>query len=246
MIWDTTIRFHRRNLGCVRVIRGGVAERRGLHLIFSRLRLGNEKLALLILFTSLFLGAPSAKAQSTPGPDAGDQDLERGRELEIWTGAGGDPIGKPSVTLGNGIWTVGVRYGLVLTGPHGPGILRGRFEYAVDALPVVMVFQPGGTAYGFGFDPLIMKWNLEPHHRISPYIELGAGGLISTREIPVGESRFNFTPTGALGVNLLRGKYHWSIDFRYFHISDAETTAFNPGTDTFGFRIGFGTFSRAR
>ena len=124
-----------------------------------------------------------------------------------------------------------------------PSFLRGRLEYAMDALPVVMGFQPGGTAYGFGFDPWIMKWNFEPHRRISPYIELGGGALISTRQIPLGENTFNFTPTGAIGINVLRGKYHWSIDFRYFHISDAQITSFNPGTDTFGLRVGFGSYS---
>jgi len=141
------------------------------------------------------------------------------------------------------VWTTGLRYGWILTDAHGPGFLRGRFEYAVDAVPVVVVFQPGGPAYGFGFDPWIMKWNLEPHHRISPYIELGGGGLISTRPIPLGEQNFNFTPTGAIGVNILRGKYHWSVDFRYFHISDAQLTSFNPGTDTFGIRVGWGAYT---
>jgi len=35
----------------------------------------------------------------------------------------------------DGIWNVGFRYGLILTAPHGPGFLRGRLEYAVDAVP---------------------------------------------------------------------------------------------------------------
>ena len=123
------------------------------------------------------------------------------------------------------------------------GFLRGRFEYAVDALPVVMVFQPGGRAYGFGFDPWIMKWNFETHHRISPYIELGGGGLISTREIPAGESRFNFTPTGAIGVNILRGKI--SLERRlplFSHFGRGNSPKFNPGTDTFGVRVGWGEY----
>ena len=214
--------------------------------MFSRLTSSDGKLGFLILFTLLTLGAPAAPAQSSATPESGDRRPERGQEWEIWTGAGADPIGSSGITQGNRVWNVGFRYGWILTDAHGRGFLRGRFEYAVDALPVVMVFQPGGRAYGFGFDPWIMKWNFETHGRISPYIELGGGGLISTREIPVGESRFNFTPTGAIGINLLRGKYHWSIDFRYFHISDAQITAFNPGTDTFGFRIGFGAFMPAK
>jgi hypothetical protein len=215
-------------------------------LIYSRPTSRNGKLGFLILFTLLSLGASTALAQSSTTPDSGDRRPERGQEWEIWTGAGADPIGSSGITQGNRVWNVGFRYGWILTDAHGRGFLRGRFEYAVDALPVVMVFQPGGRAYGFGFDPWIMKWNFETHRRISPYIELGGGGLISTREIPVGESRFNFTPTGAIGINLLRGKYHWSIDFRYFHISDAQITAFNPGTDTFGLRVGWGQFIPAK
>jgi hypothetical protein len=209
-------------------------------------RLDRTKISLLILVGILFLVSPLAQAQSPSAADSGDLRPERGTELEVWTGAGADPIGSNGVTQGNRIWTAGLRYGWILTDAHGPGFLRGRFEYAVDALPVVMVFQPGGHAYGFGFDPWIMKWNFETHRRISPYIELGGGGLISTREIPLGESRFNFTPTGALGVNILRGKYHWSVDFRYLHISDAELTRFNPGTDTFGVRVGWGKYMPAK
>jgi Lipid A 3-O-deacylase (PagL) len=203
-------------------------------------------LSLLIYFILSCLKGSLASAQSTAPEVPADQGPERGHEWEVWTGAGGDPIGTPKVTLGNGIWNAGVRYGWILTDAHGPGLLRGRFEYAVDALPVVMVFQPGGKAYGFGFNPWVMKWNFETRRRISPYIEVGGGLLISTRQIPLGADTFNFTPSGAIGVNILRGKYHWSIDFRYFHISDAQITPFNPGTDTFGFRLGFGEFVHAK
>jgi hypothetical protein len=211
-------------------------------LIFFRRPGRRVFLSLLIFFILLCLKGSLALAQTTAPEASADQGPERGHEWEVWTGAGGDPIGTPKVTLGNGIWNAGVRYGWILTDAHGPGLLRGRFEYAVDALPVVMVFQPGGKAYGFGFNPWVMKWNFETHRRISPYIEVGGGLLLSTRQIPLGADTFNFTPSGAIGVNILRGKYHWSIDFRYFHISDAQITPFNPGTDTFGFRFGFGEF----
>jgi lipid A 3-O-deacylase len=215
-------------------------------LIFPRWTSSDGKLGILFLLPLLSFGATRGLAQTPAPTDRGDRRPDRGTEWEIWTGGGADPIGSNGVTQGNRMWNAGFRYGWILTDAHGPGFLRGRFEYAVDALPVVMVLQPGGTSYGFGFDPWIMKWNLEPRRRVSPYVELGGGGLISTREIPMGESRFNFTPTGAIGVNLLRGKYHWSIDFRYLHISDAELTKFNPGTDTFGLRVGWGQYIPAK
>lgn len=213
---------------------------------FSLRTIIHGKFAFVLFSILLFVSAPSALAQTAAAQDSGDRLPERGHEWEIWMGLGADPIGTPKITLGNGIWTVGARYGWILTDAHGPGFLRGRFEYAVEVNPAVVVFQPGGPVYGFGLTPWIMKWNLEPHRRISPYIELGGGALFSNRSIPLGEQHFNFTPTGAIGVNLLRGKYHWSIDFRYFHISDAEITSFNPGTDTFGIRVGFGTYVNAK
>jgi Lipid A 3-O-deacylase (PagL) len=230
-------------LGCVRV---DCRSKKGVSLISCQRTAAYGRLVLLIFFTLLSLGAATGLAQSKTTPDNGDQGPERGHEWEIWTGAGGDPIGTPKVTLGNSVWTVGARYGWVLTDAHGPGLLRGRFEYAVDALPVLVAFQPGGKAYGIGFDPWIMKWNFVTRRLISPYIELGGGLVITTRPVPLGANTFNFTPTGAIGVNLLRGKYHWSIDFRYFHVSDAQITAFNPGTDTFGLRVGFGAFIHAK
>ena len=87
---------------------------------------------------------------------------ERGHEMEVWTGAGGDPIGTPGVTLGNSIWNLGVRYGWVLTDPHGPGFLRGRFEYAVDAIPALMVFQPGGRDVWIWLRSLDHEVGLQP------------------------------------------------------------------------------------
>ena len=148
--------------------------------------------------------------------------------------------------LGNAICTVGARYGWVLTDARGPGLLRGRFEYAVDALPVLVAFQPGGAAYGIGFNPWVMKWNFATPRRRSPYIEVGGGLVFTTRQVPAGANYFNFTPGGAIGVTLVRGKYHRGIDFRYFHVSDAQITAFHPGTDTFGFRMGVGEFVHAK
>ena len=127
-----------------------------------------------------------------------------------------------------------------------PGLLRGRFEYAVDALPVLVAFQPGGAAYGIGFNPWVMKWNFVTRRRMSPHIEVGGGLVFTTRQAPAGANNFNSTPSGAMGVTLLRGKNHSGIDFRYLRVSDAQITVFNPGTDTSGFRIGVGEFVHAK
>src|SRR5208283_803927 len=99
------------------------------------------------LFVTLLLAVSLAVAQDSPE--------QGGHELEVWTGGG------RSVTGGIGntsVWNAGFRYGWILTGPHGPGFLNGRFELAVDAVPAFVVFQRSNTAYGAGVNPVGLKW----------------------------------------------------------------------------------------
>ncbi|HVS88655.1 MAG TPA: acyloxyacyl hydrolase [Candidatus Acidoferrum sp.] len=187
---------------------------------------------LLLAFVVL---VPATWPQS--GPESG------GNEVQVWTGGGHGLNGSTSDT---GLWNVGLRYGWVLTNPHGPSFLRGRFEYAVDVVPVFLVFQPAGTAYGFGLNPLALKWNLETRRRVVPYFELGGGTLFTNHEVPAGTSRVNFTSSGAFGMHFLRRKYNWSIEVRYMHISNAGLSTPNPGINTIRVRLGIGRFSRAQ
>lgn len=190
------------------------------------------KSVLLALLLAMILCAPAAQAQS--GPEAG------GHELQLWTGGGHGLNGSTSDT---GVWNVGARYGWVLTDAVGPGALRGRFEYAVDVVPVFLVFQRTGTAYGFGLNPFALKWNFASHHNIAPYIDLGGGTLFTNDRVPPRTSRVNFTTSGALGVHFLRSKYNWSAEVRYMHISNAGLSTPNPGINTIQVRLGFGRFT---
>ena len=131
----------------------------------------------LLLATLLFILA--AVANSQIGPEPG------GHEIQLWAGGGHSVAGG----RGNiGVFNAGLRYGWILTPPHFPGFLRGRFEYAVDAIPVFLIFQPANTAYGLGFDPLGLKWNFERHGRISPYLELTGGTVFTNHDVPAGTS----------------------------------------------------------
>src|SRR5712692_3829660 len=101
--------------------------------------------ALSFFLGFLFLVTTRGWAQAEPGPEEG------GREVQVWSG-GGHSV--PGGTARTGIFDLGLRYGWVITGAHLPGILRGRFEYTVDAVPAYLIFQPANTAYGVGFNPL--------------------------------------------------------------------------------------------
>jgi hypothetical protein len=174
-------------------------------------------------------------SQSDPSPEEG------GRELQIWMG-GGHSV--PGGTKHTAVFNAGLRYGWIITGPHLPSILRGRFEYAVDAVPLFLIFQPANTAYGLGFNPLGLKWNFERRGRFSPYLELGGGLLVTNHDVPTFTNTVNFTPSAAFGTHILGAKYNWSLEVRYLHISDAGLTPINPGLNTVEFRLGVGKFFR--
>ncbi len=122
------------------------------------------KSILAVIALGIFMLAPAARAQAGPEVD--------GNEVQVWTGGGHGINGSAADT---GVWNVGFRYGWVLTNPIAPGPLKGRFEFAVDAVPVFVVFQKTGPTYGFGLNPFALKWNFVQHHSISPYVDIGGG-----------------------------------------------------------------------
>jgi hypothetical protein len=191
-----------------------------------------RKLFTAVILAALF-SAPALRAQAGP--------VEGGNEIQVWTGGG---HGINGVESGDSVWNVGLRYGWILTAPHGPGFLRGRLEYAVEAVPLFLVFQKTDTAYGAGVNPFAFKWALDTHRSVIPYFELGGGALFTNTKAPEGTSRINFTSSGALGLHFLGSKHNISAEVRFMHISNAGLATPNPGINTIQFRIGFGRFSQ--
>src|SRR5438045_9136188 len=99
----------------------------------------------------LFVIAVSASGFAQSGPEYGST------EIQVWT-AGGHSV--PGGTGRTGIFDAGLRYGWVLSDAHGPAFLKGRFEYAVDAVPVYLTFQRANVAYWVGLTPMNLKSNL--------------------------------------------------------------------------------------
>jgi lipid A 3-O-deacylase len=191
------------------------------------------KRAFPLLLFALFLNPPAARSQASP--------VEGQHEWQVWTGGGHGINGSQS---GDGVWNVGLRYGWILTGPHGPGFLRGRLEYAVDAVPLFLVIQKTNTAYGAGVNPFAVKWALDTRRTAVPYFEIGGGTLFTNTNVPEGTSRINFTTSAALGLHFLGNKHNVSAEVRYMHISNAGLSSPNPGINTIQFRLGFGRFSQ--
>jgi hypothetical protein len=186
--------------------------------------------ALVLLTLALCFALNPAQAQNRPE--------DGGRELQLWTGGGHSVSGG---TQDTNVWNAGVRYGWILTAPHGPSFLNGRFEVAVDAVPAFLVFQRANTAFGAGVNPVVFKWLFSTRGHVAPYLELNGGTLFTNHDVPSSTSTINFTTGAAVGAHFL-GERAWSVDVRYLHISNAGLTAPNPGVNTVQVRLGFGKF----
>jgi len=190
-------------------------------------------LAISFFLSLVFLCATPMSGQARPE--------DGGHELQLWSGGG---YSVPGGTSNTGVWNAGLRYGWILSRPHGPGFLKGRFEYVLDATPAFVIWQKVNTAYGGGFSPLGLKWNFATRGRAAPYLELNGGTLFTNKDVPTGTSNVNFTSAGAFGVHLFGQKYAWTLEARYMHISNAGLATPNPGINTVQVRLGIGRFWR--
>lgn len=121
--------------------------------------------------------------------------------------------------------SAGVHLGRILTPELGTGVLKGNFEYAVEAFPYWQAFTPkfsrvncystptagttlagpglycsgpyttGGTYTGVSVTPIILRWNLTHGKNWMPWVQ-GAGGLVWTNH------KFPGFPGPGTAVNL--------------------------------------------
>jgi hypothetical protein len=135
------------------------------------------------------------------------------------------------------VQTIG--WGRELTREWGPGLLRGRFTWAVEAMPVFAQFSPS-TIYGIGFAPVVWRWNFVPQPRWSAFAELAMGGLWSTEPIPEKTGRGNFTAHWGGGLRLRpRGPHAVLVAYRFQHFSNGNQLGSNPGVNSHVVLVGW-------
>jgi hypothetical protein len=189
----------------------------------------------LFLMMAPVFGAMGLFAQAQAGPEGAAS------EWQVWTGGGHGISGS---TQDTGVWNLGLRYGIVITPPKGPGILKGQLEYVLDVVPVWVIWQRTNTAYGGGINPFAFKWILTKPRKVKPYFEIEGGTLFTNKNVPEGTSQINFTTGGGFGAHFLGENHNFSAEVRFLHISNAGMTKPNPGINTIQLRIGFGEFRR--
>jgi hypothetical protein len=130
-------------------------------------------------------------------------------------------------------------WGRVLSRPIGPGVLRGRFEWAVEVVPLFSQHAPDDT-FGMGVTPLTWRWNFDRHGKVAPFAEL-AGGLLWTRDaVPPETTKGNFTAHISYGVRyFVRPRQALVASYLFHHISNGNRLEKNPGVNAHSIQFGW-------
>jgi lipid A 3-O-deacylase len=189
------------------------------------------------VFVLLLLSCSAIAAQAPP-----ENPIQKGTwELGLFAG-GGIGLGKSDNTQ---FFYAGGRAGRVLTSDHLSGIFRGNFEWAVDVMPIYVVFPPESAVYGGSIKPAIWKWNFTSGKKIVPYFAAEGGVVFSRDNIPPGDtSQINFTPGAAFGAHVfVKPKQAFLFEIEFGHLSSASLGPHNPGYNgTFTFTVGYSWF----
>lgn len=93
-----------------------------------------------LVLTLALAWIPMGNAQSPDGPPAAQ------RHATEWGFTTGGATDLPGGAQGGQFWALQLRWGKVLTGPHGPGPLRGTLEYAFEIVPAMILRQACSNA----------------------------------------------------------------------------------------------------
>lgn len=187
------------------------------------LKIAMKKATRLVLFCLL---ASAALLAQVPTDSPVDVLRHPGWNAGVFVGGGHTVDSSPNA----GNLVLGVRLGRVLTGEHGPGILRGTYEMAIDIVPLDEYWINGGQ-YAGGIDPVVFKWNFTHGCKIAPYFAAVGGVLFSNHNLPPGDtSQINFTSGPEIGAQIFRkGTDSWDIALKAYHLSNASIGNHNPG-----------------
>ena len=178
----------------------------------------------LTLTLAIVLGGGAVRASAQPSPG------EATPFMSEWVVIGGVGSSVGSGQRANREQAFqAIEWGRLVSGEHGPGVLRGRLEMVLEITPVFLAFQ-SDRAQGVGFSPLMFRWNLREHGPIQPFLEMAGGVVATNRDVPEGTTRMNFSSHAGAGVRV-RVAERWGVvvGYRFHHLSNGSTAPRNPG-----------------
>jgi len=106
------------------------------------------------------------------------------------------------------------------------------------------LFNQRKRVYGSGLSPVGFQADFLPLHRVQPFFSTDGGFIyFSDRVLSPQGSRFMYTIDYGTGVNIFHHKNQAiTLGYRYQHLSNANISQHNPGTDANTFYIGISRF----
>ena len=150
---------------------------------------------------------------------------------------------------------VDVRYTYLIS-PHSIWALR----YAPELTALAMLSQPEKglvpppgqpqaeylreRIYGSGVSPVGFEADFLPSHRLQPFLSTNGGFIyFADRVLSPQGSQWMYTIDFGCGFHVFRkARQDWSLGYRYQHLSNANISEHNPGTDANTFYVAVSRF----
>jgi hypothetical protein len=120
---------------------------------------------------------------------------------------------------------------------------RASISYSGELMPAAILIEPTHSVYGFAITPLGFTAEFGRRHKLYPYLQTNEGIIASSEPIPInyfGATGLNFLIDVGGGIRIKTGDRHAiSLGYKFLHISNGFTSAFNPGVDNNVFYAGF-------
>jgi hypothetical protein len=193
-------------------------------------------LNLLLILTALAASQPTSIQPSTEAAAA----AFRKGSIDWSVLAGGAlPVDLEGARSDRRLTLAALELGRVMSGPHGPGPLRGQFEMLIQVMPVIV--RGPEEFWGVGISPLFLRWTFSGIGRVRPFAEASAGLMfIDWAEPGISRVARNFNEQAGFGVRVGRASGRGLIvGYRFQHISNGDPDIPSPAIDTHLAYVGF-------
>ena len=149
----------------------------------------------------------------------------------------GNDKGRPVVN-----WVEGfAQFGWMATDIHGSGFLRGNIEAVGEAFAGGIYEETGNYVAG---GSIMGRYNFIPQNsHLSPYVQVGVGGEMMDIDHQYDGHNFNFNVVAMGGLRyFIKPRLSLNAEFRYQHLSNANTGDRNIGINAVGPALGISWF----
>jgi hypothetical protein len=132
------------------------------------------------------------------------------------------------------------RYGHFLADEQGAGWYRGRHELLLE-LPLHLAVDRADRVMTGGY--VLGSWKFTASRDMIPYLFAGGGILYVDLGLPTMGSRLDFSYQGGAGIQYFLGRRTaFNLEYRYHHVSNANTATPNEPLNSSKILLGLSVF----